>query len=116
MTRTIIAVTIGTLGLAAASAASHQACAQTRPEATHKRTVATEFSAQSRVRPHIRVTPAYPYRSAPYRTYSTDYPVPYKYEYPGPGFVRQCSSRLAMEGRLSGPVLVPHMRCWWQPG
>jgi hypothetical protein len=64
-----------------------------------------------RVRRRILVTPAYPYR-----TFSTDYPVPYKYEFPGPGFVRQCTSWLAPENRASGPVIVPRMRCWWQPG
>jgi hypothetical protein len=57
------------------------------------------------------VTPAYPYR-----TYSTTYPVPYTYEYPGPGHVRQCTSWLAAENRPSGAVIVPRMRCWWQPG
>jgi hypothetical protein len=65
----------------------------------------------SRPRTRIRVVPRYPYR-----TYSTDYPVPYKYEYPGPGFVRQCRAWLAPENRPSGPVIVPRMRCWWQPG
>jgi hypothetical protein len=75
---------------------------------------ATEFSAQSRpvrARTRIRVTPAYPYR-----TFSTDYPVPYKYEYPGPGAVRQCASWLRPEYRLSGTVIVPKMQCWWEPG
>jgi hypothetical protein len=75
---------------------------------------ATEFSSQSRparARTRIRVTPAYPYR-----TFSTDYPVPYKYEFPGPGFVRQCTSWLTPEHRLSGTVIVPKMQCWWQPG
>jgi hypothetical protein len=57
------------------------------------------------------VTPAYPYRLD-----STDYPVPYKAEYPGPGFVRQCNSWLVTENRMSGPVITPRMRCWWQPG
>jgi len=68
-------------------------------------------SRSARPRTRIRVAPAYPYR-----TYSTDYPVPYKYEYPGPGFVRQCTSWLAPENRISGPVIVPQMRCWWQRG
>jgi hypothetical protein len=75
---------------------------------------ALELSAQSRsgrARTRIRVAPAYPYR-----TYSTDYPVPYKYEYPGPGAVRQCTSWLATENRVSGPVIVPRMRCWWERG
>ncbi len=50
----------------------------------------------------------------PYRTFSTDYPVPYEYEYPGPSGVRQCKSRLVQEKRPSGPVVVPTMRCWWE--
>jgi hypothetical protein len=57
------------------------------------------------------VSPGYPYRP-----YSTDYPVPYPAEYPGPGYVRQCTSWLAAQNRVSGPVLTPRMRCWWQPG
>ena len=61
-----------------------------------------------RVRPRIRVTPAYPYRLQ-----STDYPTPYPIEYPGPGAVRQCTSWLAQEFRPSGTVVVPQMRCWW---
>jgi hypothetical protein len=65
----------------------------------------------ARARTRIRVTPAYPYR-----TQSTTYPVPYTYEYPGPGHVRQCTSWLAAENRPSGQVIVPRMRCWWQPG
>jgi hypothetical protein len=75
---------------------------------------AVELSAQSRsprARTRIRVAPAYPYR-----TYSTTYPVPYKYEYPGPGAVRQCTSWLATENRVSGTVVVPRMRCWWERG
>jgi hypothetical protein len=64
-----------------------------------------------RARTRIRVTPAYPYR-----TYSTTYPVPYTYEYPGPGHQRECASWLVTENRPSGTVIVPRMRCWWQPG
>ena len=62
-----------------------------------------------RARTRIRVVPAYPYR-----LYSTTYPVPYKYDFPGPGAVRQCTSWLAPEDRASGPVIVPRMRCWWE--
>ena len=112
MTRTsaVIIAAVGVLGLAAAVPAA----AQTGPGAASKRAVATEAFAQSppaRARTRIRVTPAYPYR-----TFSTDYPVPYKYEYPGPGAVRQCASWLRPEYRLSGTVIVPKMQCWWEPG
>ena len=74
--------------------------------------VPTDVSAQSksgRARTRIRVTPVYPYR-----LYSTTYPVPYTYEYPGPGAVRQCTSWLARENRPSGPVVVPRVQCWWE--
>ena len=74
-----------------------------------------EFSAQSRLdasrppRTRLRVRPLYPYR-----TFSTDYPVPYEYEYPGPNGVRQCKARLVQEMRPSGPTVVPKMQCWWE--
>jgi hypothetical protein len=31
-----------------------------------------------------------------------------------PNAVRQCYSWLAREYRVSGPVIVPQMRCWWE--
>ncbi|HYV71478.1 MAG TPA: hypothetical protein VE970_15380 [Pseudolabrys sp.] len=34
--------------------------------------------------------------------------------YPGPNAVRQCRSWLAREYRVSGPVIVPQMYCWWE--
>jgi hypothetical protein len=113
MTRTlpIFVLAAGTaLGLMTTGGAWGQAA----PAAA--RSGATDLSAQSRPKPlrprtRIRVSPAYPYR-----TFSTTYPVPYPVEYPGPGFVRQCSSRLVAENRVAGPVIVPRMRCWWQPG
>jgi hypothetical protein len=36
--------------------------------------------------------------------------------YPGPNAIRQCRSWLAQEYRVSGPVIVPQMRCWWEEG
>jgi hypothetical protein len=113
MTRTITVIVLAA-GAALGLAAADGACAQTVPAAATPR--GTDLSAQSRPKPagprtRIRVSPAYPYR-----TYSTTYPVPYTYEYPGPGFVRQCTSWLAGENRVAGPVIVPRMRCWWQRG
>lgn len=86
------------------------------PSRAYAQTAPSELSPPARRRParartRITVSPAYPYR-----TYSTTFPVPYKYEYPGPGSVRQCTSWLATENRLSGTVITPQMRCWWQPG
>jgi hypothetical protein len=34
--------------------------------------------------------------------------------YLGPNAKRQCHSWLAREYRVSGPVIVPQMRCWWE--
>jgi hypothetical protein len=67
--------------------------------------------AQQRARTRIRVSPR-----CYYRTRAIDYPPPYECEAPGPGYVRQCNSWLAPEARPSGPVIVPHMQCWWVPG
>lgn len=33
---------------------------------------------------------------------------------PGPDAKRYCRSWLAKEYRVSGPVIVPRMQCWWQ--
>ena len=120
MTRTItvIVAAMGTATLASAFASP--GFAQSTPAAAGKGSVATEFSAQSRpesarARTRIRVTPVNP-ETSPYRPYATTYPVPYKYDYPGRGYVRQCASWLATENRVAGTVITPQMRCWWQPG
>ena len=74
--------------------------AQTQPSAKARRT--------QRTRPQIWVTPRYPYRN-----YHSLYPVPYKYEYPGPNGVRECVNRYVTENRPSGPVIVQRTKCWW---
>ena len=51
-----------------------------------------------------------------YRTETLDHPPPYDCEFPGPGFVRQCTARLVQEYRPSGTVIVPHMSCYWRRG
>lgn len=69
---------------------------------------ASEFSAQSRQRPRIRVYGAPPP--------AFDYPRPGKYSWPGPGAVRQCVDWYATEYRPSGTVVTPQMRCRWVRG
>jgi len=64
-----------------------------------------------RPRTRLRVTPRYPYR-----TESLPYPPPYPIEYPGPGYMRQCQSRLVPEARASGTVIVQRTQCWWERG
>jgi hypothetical protein len=86
-----------------------------------------ELSSQARRvrRPPVRIT-VYP-RVPRYRLYPRGpvgysgnridfYPRPYPYEWPGPFATRDCIGWLAAEARQSGPVVVPHRRCWWNPG
>jgi hypothetical protein len=111
MTRTISLILLA-LGCTLLRAATDVACAQIARGAAVSSIEPSYVLAQSRprrARTRIRVMPTYPYR-----LYSTDYPVPYKYEYPGPGAVRQCRSWLAAEDRASGSVIVPRMRCRWE--
>ena len=44
------------------------------------------------------------------------YPRSYEYDWPGPFAKRDCVAWLAAQARPSGPVVVPHRRCWWTPG
>lgn len=46
------------------------------------------------------------------RTHITVYPRR-SYEL-GPNAKRQCRSWLTQEYRVSGPVIVPRMTCWWE--
>jgi hypothetical protein len=45
------------------------------------------------------------------RPHVTIYP---RHVRPGPNAKRQCYSWLVKEYRVSGPVIVPQMRCWWE--
>ena len=103
-----LAVTILLFALAPTASGHEGRCAPTVSAAA---ALARAEPKPPRARTRIRVTPLYPYR-----TESLPYPPPYDIEYPGPGFVRQCTSWLAPEHRPSGTVIVPHSRCWWERG
>jgi len=62
-------------------------------------------------RTRLRVRPAYPYRH-----YHSVYPVPYRFDYPGPNAKRECVARYVQEFRPSGTVIVPRMNCRWVRG
>jgi hypothetical protein len=47
----------------------------------------------------------------PSRPRVTIYP---RHYYLGPSAKRHCRSWLTKEYRVSGPVIVPQMRCWWE--
>jgi hypothetical protein len=113
MTRTVILGVAGAaLAIALVGIGVPTAAAQTATQRTGVAATQAYAQAPRRPRTRIRVTPHY----YPYRLNSTDYPVPYPAEYPGPGYVRQCTSWLVTQNRVSGPVIMPRMRCWWQPG
>src|SRR5258708_13138370 len=96
---------------AAALAAAPESLAQFPSDATPSPEVSAPSRSQpARARTRIRVTPAYPYRP-----YATTYPVPYTYEYPGPGHVRECTSWLAPENRPPRPTPFPQIHCLARP-
>ena len=64
-----------------------------------------------RPKTRLRVRPIYPYR----HTHSI-YPVPYRFDYPGPNAKRECVAHYVEEHRPSGTVVTPRMRCWWVRG
>jgi hypothetical protein len=68
-------------------------------------------SSERRPRTRLRVRPVYPYRHT-----NSIYPVPYRFDYPGPNAKRECTARYVQEFRPSGTVIVPRMHCWWVRG
>ena len=91
-----IAVRLALIGLILVFGASGGIPASAGPSACNNEISANcpaEFAAQKK-RPRVTI---YPSRV-----------------YPGPNAKRQCRSWLAQEYRVSGPVIVPQMRCWWE--
>ena len=70
--------------------------------------VATEMSAQRRVRP--------PTRLRVYPRYWLEPDGVYPRYYPGRNAVRDCTATYQLEYRPSGTVIVPHMNCYWRRG
>ena len=77
----------------------------------------SEVSAQSRRprRANLRII-VRPPPAVGRSPYFDEFPRPYPYDWPGPGFVRDCVGWLEPEGRPSGTVIVPRRRCAWVPG
>ena len=76
-------------GLSAVALAGILLCGVVAPAAAEQ-TATREYAAQSRQRIIIRP------------------------HYPGPNAKRYCRSWLVQKYRVSGPVIVPRMQCWWQ--
>jgi hypothetical protein len=77
----------------------------------------SEFTAQKKKKaaPKRAPTRIVVRRAYPYYLEASIYPRPDDVSWPGPNAVRECTSWLAQEHRPSGTVVVPRMRCWWQP-
>jgi hypothetical protein len=76
----------------------------------------SDVSAQNRrprrVNPRVIVRPPGVRRSFGF----DEFPRAYPYDWPGPGFVRDCVGWLEPEWRPSGTVIVPRRRCAWVRG
>lgn len=86
----LLALAVGT---AAPGSAAVAGCNKQPNQGLSSTCGAVEFAAQTK-RPRVTI----------YR----------RYVYPRPNAVRQCYSWLAREYRVSGPVITPQMRCWWE--
>ena len=119
MTRTITVIVVATgaamLGLAAPSAGFAQSTSGAKTERRCDGVLGA-VAPGACTRAHAHPGHAGVAGHIPLPDLFDDYPVPYKYEYPGRGYVRQCTSWLATENRVAGTVIMPQMRCWWQPG
>src|SRR5262245_61966424 len=106
LTTAMMLALLGDVG-AAAPRSAHTTSAQ-RP--------AADAMAQARPRERRRPTRIGVTPRCPYYAEASEYPRPSECDYPGPGFVRQCESRLVQEYRPSGTVIVPRMWCRWERG
>jgi hypothetical protein len=71
--------------------------------------VATDVSAQRRIRQP-------PTRLRVYRYYEPGFDGVYPRYYPGRNAVRECNATYLQEYRPSGTVIVPRMSCYWRRG
>jgi len=73
---------------------------------------ATAVAAADDLRPGVAAAPlAHEFAAQKKRPRVTIYP---RRVYPGPYAKRQCYSWLVTEYRVSGTVVTPQMRCWWE--
>ena len=110
-------VALAALGILWLGSRANEAVAAPPGGAARAAPPVSDLSSQRRVRRSpVRIT-VYPRGLIGPRTNSFDvYPRAYPYDWPGPFARRECIGWLAAEARPSGPVIVPHRRCWWTPG
>ena len=104
-TAAVLLVFAGSFALPATGARAQAAPAGVRAS----QPMATDLSAQSRIRRPLRRIPIYPrYEGEPDDVYP-------RY-FPGRNAVRDCTATYVQEHRPSGTVIVPHMNCYWRRG
>jgi hypothetical protein len=106
-TAAILLFFAGSFALPAAGAQAETAPSVIRT-AQASQPMATEVSAQRRIRRPLRRLPIYP-------RYEWEPDVWPRYN-PGPNAVRDCTATYVQEYRPSGTVIVPHMNCYWRRG
>ena len=109
--RTTATIGIVTAALLLGLAGAAQAQAPVRDDDSAIRPLPKQRALQKRAPTRIIVRPILRNRHD-----ATEFPRSDYFGFPGRNAVRQCVSWLATEHRLSGTVVTPQMRCWWQPG
>lgn len=103
----VAAVLLGTAGPSQAQAPDWDRAFRPAPQTVQQKRAPTRII----VRPVRPLTPGLPNRHD-----STEFPRSDNLGFPGRNAVRQCKSWLQTEYRLSGTVVTPQMRCWWERG
>ena len=100
---------IGTFGLPWAGAQAQTASSGMRAALASQPAVATDISAQRRLRRP-------PTRLRVYPRYEPDPDGVYPRYFPGRNAVRDCTATYVQEYRPSGTVITPRMNCYWRRG
>ena len=103
--RAAVMTVVAILGLCGSTPLLAQSAAQ--PSATASTQAQADTTPRRRPPPRIIVRPRQPA--------ATFYPSPGA-AFPGPGYVRACTSWLEQDPRPSGTVIVPRMSCAWVRG
>jgi hypothetical protein len=103
--RAAVMTAVAMLGLCASGPVFAEPAAQ--PSAAASARAQADTPPRRRAPPRIIVRPPQPS--------ATPFPLPGA-AYPGPGYVRDCTSWLEQDPRPSGTVIVPRMSCSWVRG
>jgi hypothetical protein len=114
ITYRLAAIIAGLWLLAPAAADAFDAPRAQSADAASLTDVSAQSRRQRRANTRIIVRPPPSIGNYPYEF--NVFPRPERYDWPGPGYVRDCVGWLEPEARLSGTVIVPRRRCVWVRG